>query len=287
MNLTLSALTGHSGAGDNHLNLAVWDKATHTLTQGCSSKGDQTFIHGYSVAKSPPAAGGPLCPRVALPPGGSTEWIEVGPLLDSYSMSTPNVFFAPHLPRQKRVRVFSDHGTWNMPRGTYKIWLGVISTELQRRGATSLSFHRNSSDVETVATFSVANASLQLQVDASTRATKRVRGECAAQPSLMLPQSPTEGARHRPARRVLRDCGRARERSDSPLPEWSEGGIPAVLCPCVCAGQLTDRWPGQAQSAGEAQQEAGLYLRATTAGPALQRHGEFAYCFSALIVQPA
>ena len=28
MNLTLSALTGHSGAGDNHLNLAVWDTAT-------------------------------------------------------------------------------------------------------------------------------------------------------------------------------------------------------------------------------------------------------------------
>ena len=95
MNLTLSALTGHSGAGDNHLNLAVWDKATHTLTQGCSSKGDQTFIHGYSVAKSPPAAGGPLCPRVALPPGGSTEWIEVGSLLDSYSRSTPNVCCPP------------------------------------------------------------------------------------------------------------------------------------------------------------------------------------------------
>ena len=95
MNLTLSALTGHSGAGDNHLNLAVWDTATQQLTSGCSSKGDQTFIHGYSVAKSPPAAGGPLCPRVALPVGGSTEWIEVGSLLDSYSRSTPNVFCPP------------------------------------------------------------------------------------------------------------------------------------------------------------------------------------------------
>ena len=56
LNMTLAAMTGHSGAGDNHLNLAVWDNATQTLTSGCSSKGDQTFIHGYSTATSPPVS---------------------------------------------------------------------------------------------------------------------------------------------------------------------------------------------------------------------------------------
>ena len=59
----------------------------------------------------------------------------------------------------------------------------MLSAELQRRGgAHSTAGGVGAANVETVATFNVSKASLQLQVDASTRATRRVRDQHASFP---------------------------------------------------------------------------------------------------------
>jgi hypothetical protein len=232
---------------------------------------------------------------------------QAGPQSGSRSArcSTPTVgrlrmFFAPHLPRQKRVRVFSDHGTWNCKcsRSLCVFFRSLKEAAAQSRGArtrsgSASSLPSSSNAAPPASAFSeTPQTSRQWRPLPSRmrrcscrwmRAPGPQRGSEVSTPRSPLcgfPNSLKEAACRRSARRVLRDCGRARERSDSPLPQWSKSGISAVLCTCVCAGQLTDRGLGQAQPAGEAQQEAGLYLRATTAGPALQRHGEFAHCFS-------
>ena len=155
LNLTLSTMYSHSGAAGNHLTLPVWDNVSNALVAGCSYKGDQTFIHAHSEATFTPAAGGPRCPRVLLPmTGQSSEWIEVGSLLDTY-----------------------NHGTWNFPRGTYKVDIGVASSDILHSGGGGSSYPSSSPDIEQISTFSAHNTSLQLQVDASTRATRRVRDQ--------------------------------------------------------------------------------------------------------------
>ena len=66
----------------------------------------------------------------------------------------------------------------------------MLSAELQRRGgAHSTAGGVGAADVETVATFNVSKASLQLQVDASTRATRRVRDQHASFPLTIGPQT--------------------------------------------------------------------------------------------------
>lgn len=158
LNLTLSSMYSHSGAAGNHLTLPFWDNVTNALVAGCSYKGDQTFIHAHSEATFKPADGGPRCPRVLLPTTGqSSDWIEVGSLLDTY-----------------------NHGTWNFPRGTYKVDIGIASSDIQRNGGGSSSYPNSSPDIEQISTFSAHNTSLQLQVDASTRATRRVRDQHAS-----------------------------------------------------------------------------------------------------------
>ena len=157
LNLTLSTLYSHSGMGGNHLTLPVWDNTTHALVSGCSYKGDQTSIHQHSEATFPPAVGGPRCPRILLRVNQSSEWIEVGSLLDTY-----------------------NHGTWNLPRGIYRLDVGLASSAVLRQGGGRAAYPAGSSKVEQIASFTAHNTSLQLQVDASTRATRRVRDQHAS-----------------------------------------------------------------------------------------------------------
>ena len=155
LNLTLSALYSHSGGAGNHLILAVWDNYTNALVSGCSYKGDQTNLRAFSEATFKPAAGGPRCPRILLSATGqSSEWIEVGSLLDTY-----------------------NHGTWNFPRGTYKLDIGVTSLGVMQRGGGGSSYPTGSPAIEQITSFTAYNTSLQLQVDGSTRATRRVRDQ--------------------------------------------------------------------------------------------------------------
>jgi hypothetical protein len=154
LNMTLSTLYSHSGVADNHLTLPVWDNDSNALVSGCSYKGDQTVIRAHSFSTFQPAAGGPRCPRVLLPVHGQSKWIEVGSLLDTY-----------------------NHGTWNFPRGIYTLEIGLVSTDVQLGGGGQGSYPANSPEIAQIASFTARNTSLQLQVDASTRATRRIRDQ--------------------------------------------------------------------------------------------------------------
>eukprot|EP00937_MAST-01D_sp_MAST-1D-sp2_P004985 g4985.t1 len=96
--------------------------------------------------------GGPLCPALpALAPGATSEWLDVGVAMDTF-----------------------NHGTWNLPRGNYTVTFGVYA---DTRSAGSEPFALGSFDAGGAGVG--AGGKLQLVVDASTRATRRVRARGA------------------------------------------------------------------------------------------------------------
>lgn len=81
--------------------------------------------------------GGSGCTVISVPAGGTSAWVDVGDSMDTL-----------------------NHGSWNFAAGEYSITVGVGSA----------------AKPTPIGTFTSGNSSLQLLVDANTRATRRVRG---------------------------------------------------------------------------------------------------------------
>ena len=182
----------------NHLTNAVWNgtfPTKHkdgTVTYGALATG--CGVHGDSSANSMvmgpqgiwEAAGGPNCPRIQLSPGATSDWVETGRVLDVFNF-----------------------GTWNLPRGVpaeyqgcahpkpgcgphrpavisnYSITVGVASDAMIERGGPLGAGSISDGDIEPIGTFTNDNFTLQFLVDASTRATRRIRPQFADLHTLM------------------------------------------------------------------------------------------------------
>lgn len=89
--------------------------------------------------------GGPLCPVINLTAGATSEWTDVGRAMGTF-----------------------NHGTWNLPHGNYTVTFGVLAdTQASKTNPINLG------------TFDAKEApdgkTLQVIVDASTRASRRIR----------------------------------------------------------------------------------------------------------------
>ena len=137
----------------NHLTNAYWNASTHQLLSGCTSLGE--FEPGSAAAGGMPgaAAGGPNCTRVSVAAGHTSEWIDAGRHMDTL-----------------------NHGTWNIPPAgvdLYVLEVGVATDEVMHSGGGGGSLP--DAQVVKIAEFRTPhNQSLLLEVDASTRTTRRI-----------------------------------------------------------------------------------------------------------------
>lgn len=122
LNLTVPFVTGHSIYYDTHLRLPL-----APATPGAAPTSSCTH------------AGVPLCPVIAVPAGGVSDWVDVGGLMDTF-----------------------NHGQWSFQFGNYSLQIGVLSSA-------------GDGAIDTIGTFNSQGSSLYLLFDANTRASRRIR----------------------------------------------------------------------------------------------------------------
>ena len=132
LNLTVPFVVGHSIYYDTHLRLPL---APATV--------------GGAPFSSCTHTGGPHCPVVSVPPGGVSDWVDVGGLMDTF-----------------------NHGQWSFQFGNYSLQLGVLS---HASGVPTQTGIAPPASIETIGTFNSRGSSLYLLFDANTRASRRIR----------------------------------------------------------------------------------------------------------------
>jgi hypothetical protein len=166
LNLTLPGVYELSFKEGNHLTLPIYNSTTGELVSGCTARGGLSHHIAPGIERVGVAAAGPSCPRIGgLLPGASTGWIEVGRLWDTLNFAT-----------------------WNLPRGVrpidqtsnYSVTVATIkAAAMLNGGLATRRLPPRDDELELLGTFRNDNCTMQLLVDASTRATRRVRGQSA------------------------------------------------------------------------------------------------------------
>ena len=108
---------------------------------------------------------------IYVDPGATSEWTEAGAMLDAlYAPQKASVgLFGMRLPFTPSGCVLCrNHGTWNLPAGNYQVTVGIKAEPFD---------HSAQPKIVPLAdgVFDASKHDSQIQVDASTRGSKRVR----------------------------------------------------------------------------------------------------------------
>eukprot|EP01051_Picozoa_sp_SAG22_P003127 SAG22_NODE_149_length_17456_cov_5.058363_2_plen_767_part_00 len=149
MSVVVPYMSYTSPGPTNHLTNAFWNVTTQQLLSGCTLRGQ--FEAGDDTSVPGSAPGGPNCTRLTVLAGARSAWTDVGRSMDTL-----------------------NHGTLNLPpAGQYVLEVGVARDEVLHSGGGGQTLHE--AQVEVIGQFEVdQNASLLLEVDASTRTSRRI-----------------------------------------------------------------------------------------------------------------
>ena len=174
LDLTLPFMHYMSPGPENHLTKAYWNSTSRQLMSGCTVYGDTVTPQMIGVFPPFKAVQGPNCTRVKLQPGAVSEWTEVGSNFDTLMFGTweiPRLKHCATSPGAGAIEGCPSNRTSN-----FSVAFAVVKEETSRRGGGGATIDEGQLDLLGGA-FINNNYSLQVLLDASTRATRRVRPE--------------------------------------------------------------------------------------------------------------